>query len=252
LRRVPFQPHNAFIHSCTSTATLTATATARLIITATVTMVDKELLTKKIRKVEGILDDIEEEKGADNKLFRAYHRKLENYHDLLSDASSDGDDNSTNKGSAHSLADSSVEEPSQGGGSVDIKMIEKKYKKVTKILEELEDEHGEEVNDRKDYTKFLKKKMEYAEVLGISAEAPVEPATKNGDDHSNSSSSDSDHEEEKKKKKKPKKKAKDGDEKPKSDKKDKKKKKEKKSKDADEEEKPKSDKEKKKKSSKKK
>jgi hypothetical protein len=78
-------------------------------------------------------------------------------------------------------------------------------------------------------------------------------ATKNGDDdHSSSSSSDSDHEEEKKKKKKHKKKPKDGDEKPKSDKKDKKKKKEKKSKDADEEEKPKSDKEKKKKHHKKK
>jgi hypothetical protein len=140
-------------------------------------MVDKELLAKKIRKVEGILDDIEEEKGADNKLFRAYHRKLETYHDLLSDGSSDGDDNSTidgAKGSAQSLADSSVEDPSQGG-SVDIKMIEKKYKKVTKILDELEDEHGEEVKERKDYTKFLKKKMEYAEVLGISAEPPLEP-----------------------------------------------------------------------------
>jgi hypothetical protein len=144
-------------------------------VTVTVTMVDKELLVKKIKKVEGILDDIEEEKGSNNKLFRAYRRKLENYHDLLSDGSSDGDDNSTidgGKGSALSLADSnSVDEPSKGG-SVDIKTIKKKYKKVTKILEDLEDEHGEEAKERKDYKKFLKKKIEYAEVLGISEPLP--------------------------------------------------------------------------------
>lgn len=129
---------------------------------------DRQLLISKIKRVERILDDIEEDKGTDNKLFRAYQRKLEKYHDELDDASSDGDENADNGkvASTISLDDNSVDAPMKGA-PVDVKTIKKKYKKVRKILEDLENEHGAAVKSRRDYNKYLRKKMEYAEVLGV-------------------------------------------------------------------------------------
>eukprot|EP00980_Cylindrotheca_fusiformis_P015977 scaffold4690_cov116-Cylindrotheca_fusiformis.AAC.7 len=174
-------------------------------------MADRLLLTRKIEKVEGILDDIEEEKGTDNKLFRAYKRKLEKYHDQLDEIVGD-DDMAEEEEAMASAISLDAGGTNEDDGPVDRDKIKKKYKKVRQIIEDLEREHGPDVKNRKDYNKYVDKKMEYAEMLGIG---------ENGNDDSSTDSSAASNQEKKKKKKK---KSKDGDLK---------KKKKKKSKDAD-------------------
>ncbi|KAL3936426.1 MAG: hypothetical protein SGBAC_008255 [Bacillariaceae sp.] len=54
-------------------------------------MVDKVLLQRKIKKVNRMLGEIEEEQGTENKLYRAYQRKIDRYTDLLEDDHSEED-----------------------------------------------------------------------------------------------------------------------------------------------------------------
>lgn len=50
-------------------------------------MVDKTMLKRKIKKVTRIMGEIKEDQGSNNKLYRAYQRKIDRYNDLLDDAS---------------------------------------------------------------------------------------------------------------------------------------------------------------------
>jgi hypothetical protein len=143
------------------------------------------LLKQKIKKVGKILENLKKKnKGEDNKEYRAYTRKQENYykqlyktgeykekklqsaldnlHEVLSSSSEDNDASSSSSSSSGSSSSSSSDEEL----SVDRTLIQKKYGKVTNLLEKLESDHGNEgAKSCKDYQTYHKKQQQYFETL---------------------------------------------------------------------------------------
>jgi hypothetical protein len=181
------------------------------------------ILQKKIRKVESIMEDIEEEQGTNNKVYRAYQRKIHDY-ELRLNASESYDGGSVTNGeltfedrrqqSLASIGTTSVSgHPSDR--NIDHSIIRKKCRKVYRILKELEEEYGKnEARQRRDYGKYLRKKIEYEEILReaddlVEEHEIVEPAaspdaSSRSDEQSaeNETTDDSSLEEEKKSKSK--------------------------------------------------
>jgi hypothetical protein len=137
---------------------------------------DYELLTKKIGKVKQVLFKIENHEGTDNKQYRAYQRKLQEYENKikktkkfkaqsLDDALNSLHSEVLKKDDDHSsvmTGDLSIDEET----AVDYAELRKRYNKMKKIVKNLEKEHGKKkASRRKDYCKYKKKGKKYLKQL---------------------------------------------------------------------------------------
>ena len=150
---------------------------------AAATTDDYNLMLKKIKKVEQILFKFENgTKGTDNKEYRGYKRKLEQYQAKLKDSREYRANQLENalddlkKNVLHHEADDDHISVMTGDLSIDMMSLEsieskeskeeekehidfasykKKYKRVKQILKDLEKEHGKKkVKKRNDYKKY--------------------------------------------------------------------------------------------------
>jgi hypothetical protein len=161
---------------------------------------DYELLTKKIRKVKQILFKVENHEGTDNKQYRAYKRKLQEYEkkrkktkkfkaqsldDALNSVHSkvlkkDDDRSSVMTGD---LSIASKENDKNEDEAVDYAELRKRYNNHKKILKDLEKEHGKKkASNRKDYSKYKKKGKKYLKQLKKTPEYQKEHEQKKKDE----------------------------------------------------------------------
>ena len=120
-------------------------------------MEDINLLNRKIRKVHRILGEIEEDIGKDTKEYRAYHRKLNDYHSRIKDLEDDSSktDDVTFSSSQGDISASSTVEKSVDTSSIKKEKSTKKKKSSKKSKKESND-NGDGESEKK--TKKKKKK----------------------------------------------------------------------------------------------
>lgn len=127
-----------------------------------------ELLTKKIRKVKQILASLQKQEQKEPKLFRAYRRKLQVYEEKIKTAKKEKALERDDDQSSVMTGDLSIDMPIESKDAVgddkkeeaamDYPQLKKKYKKLKKILKDLEKEHGtKKAMKTKDYAKYKKR-----------------------------------------------------------------------------------------------